>query len=109
MSLTFQQLRDASELRGKLWTKGAVKPGLAFAVIELAGEVGELANAMKKMMRFEHGLAGGVQGMQPLIDELADVVICADLVAQKLRVDLGQVVREKFNQTSRKHGFPIEL
>lgn len=39
-----------------------------------------------------------------MADELADVIIAADLVASELGIDLGQAVADKFNATSRKHG-----
>jgi len=37
-----------------------------------------------------------------LAGQLADVVICADLIAMAIGVDLGKAVREKFNESSDK-------
>ena len=36
-------------------------------------------------------------------NELADVIICADLIAMDEGIDLAQAVKDKFNKTSRKY------
>lgn len=106
--ITFDQLRAASVERGKVWAGSSEIPA-SFRVVELCGEVGELANAFKKLERFRLGLVGGVSDPSNLIEEIGDVVICADLLAQHLGIDLGKAVRDKFNATSRKHGFEVRL
>jgi NTP pyrophosphatase (non-canonical NTP hydrolase) len=107
--LSFEGLRQANDERAKVWNTSGTPLSVEFAVIELLGEAGELANAMKKHLRAERGLKGGVPGMGDVVDELADVVICCDLLARRIGVDLGQAVVEKFNRTSDKHGFPVKL
>lgn len=107
--LTFDELRDANETRAHMWRQGREPTSLSFAMNELAGEVGEACNIAKKMERERLGMAGGVYDPQGLAMELADVVICADLVAARLEIDLGEAVRLKFNQTSTKHGFATML
>ena len=102
--MDLDELRDANQKRAKLWGN---KTGIEFAMVELAGEVGELANEIKKRRRQELGMAGGKDDAQAIADELADVVICADLLAAKLGVDLSDAVRNKFNSTSQKHGFDV--
>lgn len=42
--------------------------------------------------------------MNHLAEELADVVICCDLIAIAAGLNLGNAVRNKFNDTSRKYG-----
>lgn len=109
-TLKFSQLRLANELRASEWTKGSKSQlGVEVAMIELAGEVGELANQIKKQIRHQAGIVGGVDNLEAIRQELADVVICADLLARKLGVDLGRAVVDKFNQTSDKHGFETKL
>lgn len=107
--VTFDQLRERSEIRAIEWRKDSTSAGVTstieFATIELAGEVGELCNAIKKKLRAQDGLPGGVTDDTNIIEELADVVICADLLARKLGINLGQAVVEKFNKTSEKFGF----
>lgn len=108
--LTFTALQDANSKRAPYWTKGcAVKPDLSFAVIELGGEVGELQNKIKKLIRFQLGMPGGSDDMIEIADELGDVVICCSLLAIKLGFDLGCITANKFNKTSEKHGFPVVL
>ena len=60
----------------------------------LAGETGELCNWVKKVRR------GDNIDMAELGKELADIVIYADLLADKLGLDLGECVRSKFNEVS---------
>jgi len=80
----------------------------------LCGEAGELANVVKKIRRQQTGaLNEGDPAMEELVkrvgEELADVVIYADLVAHYFRIDLGAAVRTKFNEVSKKYGFPERL
>lgn len=86
--------------------------------VNLAGEVGEALNVLKKMRRisdpallfFEMGDAGEYQRLfQHFADELADVMICVDLLAARMRLDLESIVRRKFNLTSDKWGSDVRL
>jgi NTP pyrophosphatase (non-canonical NTP hydrolase) len=78
-------------------------------MMELAGETGEACNAAKKIARLQRGMAGGSDESDNLAEELADVVICADLAAIRAGIDLGAAIVAKFNKTSEKHGFPERL
>jgi NTP pyrophosphatase (non-canonical NTP hydrolase) len=86
---------------------------LAFRGLELAGEVGELLDPVKKVVRLKRGIKGTYEQMLDLSlalqDELADVVICTDLLAMELGVDLSKAVAFKFNATSEKHGLETRL
>lgn len=104
--LTFQKLRVVNELRDAQWDPDK-KIDIAFRGCELAGEAGEAANMCKKLKREELGLKGSRVDKEKLADELADVVICADLIAMDLGIDLGDRVRRKFNESSEKNGFDI--
>jgi NTP pyrophosphatase (non-canonical NTP hydrolase) len=106
--LTLEGLRTANARRATLWHNGRLVP-LEFYMMELAGECGEACNAVKKLCRAEMGIAGGDSDVSKVADELADVVICADLAAMRLGIDLGAAVARKFNQTSRKYGFDVLL
>jgi NTP pyrophosphatase (non-canonical NTP hydrolase) len=108
--LTFDQLQQANIARGKLWVQDCdEKPGLLFAAVELGGEAGECMNKIKKLERFRLGMAGGEDNLPEVADEIADVVICASLLANKLSLDLGEITARKFNKTSEKRGFPVKL
>ncbi len=121
--LTFTDLQLANKLRGKFWCKDGQDPGTAFSGIELSGEVGELKdeldalighvlklqNPLKKNIRAQLNMAGGSFDLEPTEDELADVVICCSLLANRLGTDLGSAVRRKLNKTSAKYQLPVVL
>jgi len=105
--LTFAQLAAASSNREIEWgTEGST---LEFRTIEMAGEAGELCNQIKKYIRAREGFVGGVPNLEPVADELADVVITCQLLASKLGINLGLSVIRKFDKTSDKHGFKTKL
>ncbi len=72
------------------------------------GELGEAANIAKKLNRVRDGIPGNTEGelelRAALIDEIADVFIYLDLLAQSQGIHLENAVRAKFNRTSRKIG-----
>ncbi len=69
----------------------------------LAGEVGEACNLIKKLRRGDEVTAARIA------EEVADVVIYADLLCQRLGVRLEDAVREKFNAKSVEKGSPVRL
>lgn len=77
---TFHDLREANGARQMLWDPEN-KVSVFWRVNELAGEAGEACNAIKKLVREKMGLKGSRITMPELVEELADVIICADLVA----------------------------
>lgn len=107
--LLFEDLAAANLARAKQWNPSGLPMSREFAAIELAGEVGEVCNIVKKFSRAAHGIAGGREDYAALCDELADVVICTDLLAMRFGIDLAAAVVRKFNATSEKHGFTITL
>ena len=128
-SLTFHALRIANIARQAEWPGGEYVD-LAFRGLELAGEIGEatdavvdllsisaasgrLANKLKKITRLDRGIKGTTEEravlLKEVMAELADVVICVDLVAMQLDVSLQQAVRGKFNATSLKHSLRTRL
>jgi NTP pyrophosphatase (non-canonical NTP hydrolase) len=99
---TFADLRSANLARQKEWDPGSAIT-LAYRGNELAGEVGEACNIIKKIERERLGLPGSRATKDQLAEELADVVICADLIAMDAGIDLlRRAVPAKFNATSRK-------
>lgn len=78
-----------------------------------AGEFGEAANVAKKLNRYRDGIPGNDKSEQELrmqlADEIADVVIYLDLLAQREGVSLGDAIRSKFNRTSVKMNSPHRL
>jgi len=106
MNLT--TLRNANQERHLEWANGNDIP-LSFRGLELAGEAGEACNELKKLERFRMGMVGGKDDMQGLREELADVLICIDLIAMDLDIDLGDALKEKFNKTSEKYGLATRM
>jgi NTP pyrophosphatase (non-canonical NTP hydrolase) len=122
--LTFNVLRDANVHRlpmfknaqgryahlnadGSDWTS-------AEWMVALVGEVGELANLIKKIRRGDMG--AGVnetnldEGLRQLLsDELADIATYLDLLAFRLNINLGVAVINKWNKVSERVGAPIRI
>ena len=99
-------LREANALREVEWDPERKLTAL-FHGNELAGEVGEACNVLKKLERERLGLRGTRATVEELADELADVVIVADLIALRFGIDLDQAVARKFNKTSEKYGLSV--
>lgn len=108
MQNVLEKLRLANNERAKEWNKGEPAP-ISFAFMELAGEAGEACNAGKKLARHEMGWVGGSPDTTNLQEELADVIICVDLIAKEYNIDLWEAIRSKFNKTSEKHNFTTRL
>jgi NTP pyrophosphatase (non-canonical NTP hydrolase) len=96
-------LRGANEARQKEWDAGN-QITLAYRGNELAGEVGEACNVIKKLERERMDIRGSRATLTDLASELADVVICADLIAMQAGINLDAAVAAKFNATSVKVG-----
>lgn len=80
----------------------------------LAGEAGEVANAVKKIRRLEIGVSHADQPeygelIEKVGRELADVLIYADLLAGELGIDLWEALKAKFNEISEKNNLTVRL
>lgn len=101
-SLDLETLRKANMLRQDHWCKNGQKPDVTYRAMELGGEVGEALNEIKKLERERLGWDGSRTTLEKVADELADILICTDLVASELNIDLSEAVWRKFNKTSEK-------
>ena len=101
-------LNNANIARDHEWDPNSVLD-LSFFGNELAGEVGEACNIIKKLERERLGLRGSRATKQQLGEELADVVIVVSIIAGKLGLDLKKEIIEKFNKTSTKNNFNVFL
>jgi len=106
--ITLEQLRAANLVRQIEWQKGQ-PVSLSYRGNELGGEVGEALNIVKKIERERMGIVGSLATAEQLAQELADVVICVDLIAGEFDIDLGAAIRDKFNATSEKYGLTTRL
>lgn len=107
-ALSFQALRAANTKRQTEWCPDQ-RPDLSFRGNELGGECGEALNVIKKLERERHGWRGSRDNLSHLAEELADVIIVADLIALETGIDLGEAVESKFNATSEKYGLSVRL
>jgi len=105
-------LRQKNNERQKLWT-GSENVDVLFRAVEFAGEAGEVANAVKKVYRAQNGIIGNNKDindlMENLVEEIGDVLITIDLLANEYNIDLEQAVKSKFNKTSKKVNIPVFL
>jgi len=106
--LIFFDLREANQSRQAEWDPDA-SISLEYRGNELAGEVGEACNVIKKLARERLGIRGSRDTVDHLAEELADVIICADLIAMAEGIDLTRAVADKFNATSEKVGLVTRM
>jgi NTP pyrophosphatase (non-canonical NTP hydrolase) len=106
--LTFEQLRKASYERATSafgHEEGLTDWSPAGWSNAMAGEAGETCNLTKKILR------DGLDSVDPedLGDEIADVVVYADLLATRMGFRLEDLVRRKFNKVSVRKDTVIRL
>lgn len=90
------ETRSASEFKSEEWTD-------AQNVCAIAGEVGELANLVKKRWR------DGNIPQEDIEDEFADVLIYMVKFATAENINIREVTIRKFNKTSLKRGYKTML
>ncbi len=95
--LTFTRLRETNVLRCREGFGKEIKDwNSAQWACAAGGEMGELQNLIKKEFRGD-----SIPELDRKIgQEIADVVIYLDLLAASRGLDLGQIVRDKFNEVS---------
>ncbi len=106
--MTLKALRTANAARQKEWDKDN-QITLSYRGTELGGEVGEALNIIKKLERERLGIKGSRASVDDLAEELADVIICCDLIAMATGIDLTEALEAKFNKTSEKVGLVTRL
>ncbi len=110
--ISIRDFHEANERRRRSSSSGGTEStwNLTDWTNELCGEAGELANLAKKVRRARPYQDPTLeQAMPDLAKEIADVVICASLVAGYLGIDLEKAIREKFNIVSDRMGSDIRL
>jgi NTP pyrophosphatase (non-canonical NTP hydrolase) len=115
-TLTFEALRAANRDRLPQFKAATGEPAHSMPdgsdwsindwLTAVVGEVGELANMLKKVRRGDYPLA---QVQQEIADELADIATYLDILAYRLGVDLGPAVADKFNRVSERVGATTRL
>lgn len=106
--MDLSELSVANRQRQKEWDPEN-RVTLLYRSNELAGETGEACNVVKKLERERLGIRGSRATKEQAAEEIADVVICASLLANDLGIDLSKAIREKFNKTSEANSLATRL
>lgn len=94
-------LRACNIVRDVEWNTSDAKVSLLFRANELAGEVGEACNVLKKFDReFNYKIKGSRATLYRLAEELSDVVICADLLAMDQFIEFPESCWSKVPKAS---------
>jgi NTP pyrophosphatase (non-canonical NTP hydrolase) len=114
--LTFNTLRGANKARLPQFKNRKGEPAhseadgsdwkLSAWCNAVTGELGELANLIKKIERGDMTLD---EARQDVADELADVVTYLDILAFRCGVDLGAATMSKFNRVSERVGSDVRV
>jgi NTP pyrophosphatase (non-canonical NTP hydrolase) len=81
----------------------------------MAGEAGEVCNAVKKLRRLEtrvqqlSGPADRAEALTKIAIEIGDTFLYLDLLAQHLNINLAEAVRDTFNRVSIREGVPDRI
>ena len=81
----------------------------------MAGEAGEVCNAVKKLKRLANGTNTAkdpqteVEAIAAISGEIADTICYLDLLAARLGINLSDAIRKKFNEVSVRMGSPVVL
>lgn len=106
---TFNDLRSLNVQRVPLFGHGLNAWNALEWAGAMCGEAGEAANVAKKLRRLQDGCnVNSVDAPSlraSLAEELADIVIYADLLAASEGIDLGAAVASKFDAVSDRVGF----
>jgi len=105
--LTFNTLRQANVLRAsraEAYRECETKWTHAHWMQALMGEVGELANFLKKVDRGDFPIESI---SSDIANEIADIQTYLDLLANHLNVDLGEATASKFNLVSKRIGADV--
>lgn len=112
--LTFKKFREINSSRANKWHNGDLNDwSLSDWAVAMAGEAGEACDVVKKINRVRDGLVGTRRSKETLVldlgEELADVLIYLDTLANRAGIDLEQALIYKFNKVSDEFGFEEKL
>jgi NTP pyrophosphatase (non-canonical NTP hydrolase) len=111
----FDDVSKPNRARLKRWHRNAEGWSCGDTSNGMVGEAGEAANIVKKIRRIETGIVEDPDGSKrsafvaDLADELADVFLYLDLLADEFNINLPHAIRRKFNRVSRELGFPEQI
>ena len=113
-ALTFERLSQINIQRCRKWHDpddwSPQMWGLA-----MCGEAGEVANALKKLWRYDNGIQQSAESgdrqahVRAVAMEIGDTLVYLDLLAQRMGLRLEDCVRDTFNRVSIREGFEERL
>lgn len=120
INLTFDEVTTANVARCDRWHKGGLNDwSVSDWAVAMAGEAGEVCNAVKKLRRVEDDIANisdperqlstQAEAIAKIGEELADTFLYLNLLAVRLGLHLPTEIVKKFNTTSERYGFPERL
>jgi NTP pyrophosphatase (non-canonical NTP hydrolase) len=119
-ALTFRDVTAVNLARCNRWHPGGIEDWTPERwAVAMAGEAGEVCNALKKLFRIEDEIANisdpdrqlstRSEAVAKIGEEIADTFLYLNLLACRLAIDLPTEIRAKFNSTSEKYGFPERI
>lgn len=110
--LTFREFRKANRERCLKWHPAGIDSwSNSDWITAIVGELGELAGLIKMRNRERDGLPGNKfsPSDEDIAKEAADVFTYLDLLCERNGIDLGIAAAQKFNEVSRRVGFPDRI
>ena len=95
--MTFKEFQEANRTRCERDFHRPRPWPVPLWCLAIAGEAGELCNLVKKIERGDFTLA---EKRQDILEEVADVITCCDLLMTFLDADTATELRRKFNIVS---------
>lgn len=115
-ALTFEKVREINIARCNRWHAGGIEE---WSVVDwsnaMAGEAGEVCNAVKKYRRVEGNMvqSKGPQTLEEataaIATEIGDTFLYLQLLAARLGLRMEDCVVDTFNRVSEREGFPERL
>ena len=114
--MNFREVSFVNKARALEWHKGGLEEwSVADWSTAMAGEAGEVCNAVKKLRRIETNTqqANGPRTREEAVTEIAkeigDTFLYLDLLAQRLGINIEDAIRDTFNRVSEREGFSHRL
>lgn len=113
-SLTFTHFSQQNAARAARWHGAAHPWSTSDWGVAMAGEAGEVCDAIKKMNRIRDGFTSNnprqpktmEQAKQDILMEIGGTIAYLDLLAQHLGSSLGECARMEFNSVSARENLP---
>lgn len=118
--LTLKKINTINKRRCKRWHDSGIDNwSISDWAVAMAGEAGEICNAVKKLNRLRDNLPSKndpgrqidtvAEAKEKIGEEIADTFLYLDLLAIRLGLNMEKEIIKKFNAVSKKYNFPERL